>query len=175
MSPENNLELRVAEEYGKALAILETLRQVAEKIKEDPSKRGPKIKTSLTDMKIQFSGVADGLVALRGEVDSLLERGVLVTKDVTNIDQAIKKLGSLRTKLDTEEISKADCSRWIDDLEAIQAALERRYQIKKVDSEKQASVISLTEQLRQKDTQIEQLNAKVQLLQAQINPEPKGV
>lgn len=174
MSSENNLELRVAEEYGKALAILETLSQVAEKIKEDPTKKSPKVKTSLTEIRTHFSVAADGLVSLRGEVDALLERGVLVTKDVTSIDQAIKKLSSIRTKLDAEEVTKNDCTRWLEDLEVVKASLEKRYQIKKVDSERQASVSSLTEQLRQKDTQIEQLTTKIQQLQTQINSEPKG-
>lgn len=168
MSTDKDLELRVAEEYGKAFAILDTLYQLTEKLKEDPSKKTPKMRTTLTDNKLYLTAAFEGVSALRSDVDTLLERGVLIGKDTNSIDQALKRLGTLRTRLEAEDISKADCTKWLEDLESIKTALEKRYQIKRVDSERQASVSSLTEQLKQRDLQIEQLNQVLQQKDAAI-------
>lgn len=159
---EKDFDLRVAEEYGKAQAILETLQQLVEKVKEDPSKKGPKLKSSIVDIKLHFVGSLDGLAALRSDIDTSLEKCVLASRDVGNIDQAINKLSSIRAKLEVDDVTKTECTKWAEDLLSIKNTLEKRYQIKKVDSEKQASVSSLTEQLKQKDLQIEQLNKSVQ-------------
>lgn len=162
MSTDKDFDLRVAEEYGKAQAIIETLQQLAEKVKEDPTKKSPKTQSTLTAMKLQLTGCSDGLSSLREDTDTLLEKCVLVVKDVANLDQAVKRLGGIRNKLEAEDITKADCTKWVEDLGVVKTSLEKRFQIKKVDSEKQASVSSLTEQLKQKDQQIDQLNKSLQ-------------
>lgn len=162
MTSDKDFDLRVAEEYGKAHAIIETLQDIVEKVKEDPSKKAPKTNTSISSLKIQLTGCSDGLSSLREDTDTLLEKCVLVVKDVASLDQAVKRLSTIRTKLEAEDITKTDCSKWAEDLETVKTSLEKRYQIKKIDSEKQASVSSLTEQLKQKDAQIESLNKNIQ-------------
>lgn len=170
MTTDKDFELRVAEEYGKAFAILETLQQTVEKLKEDPSKKSSKVKSTITDIKLNFSGTVDGMGSLRSDVGALLEKCVLATKDLDSMDQAIRKLSSLRSKLEAEDITKAECTKWLEDLESIKNSLERRHQIKRIDSERQASVSSLTEQLKQKEETISQLNQKIQEMQKQEPP-----
>lgn len=170
MNSDNNFQLRVSEELGKAAAIVDTLQQVIEKLQEDPSKKSPKVKSILSDIKIQFSAAFDGLEAIRIDVDTALESCIVIMKDINSMYQATRRLNVLRTKLEAEEITKTDCQKWIDDLEAIKTTLDKRYQIKRVDSEKQASVSSLTEQLKQKDQLIDQLTLKIQELQKPVDP-----
>src|SRR5271157_3467901 len=131
MNSDKNVDFRVAEELGKAAAIVETLQEVLEKLIEDPAKKSPKIKSMLGDIKIHFSAAFDGLEAIRNDVDSGLESYILAMKDLNSMSQAIRKLSSLRSKMDAEEIIKTDCQRWNEDLNAIKASLEKRYQIKR--------------------------------------------
>lgn len=162
MSTDKDFELRVAEEYGRARAIVETLQKLCEKVKDNPGNVSPKTDSALSGAKLQITGCADGVASLREDTDTLLEKCVLVVKDVASLDQAVKRLGNIRTKLEGEDVTKSDCTKWAEDLETVKTSLEKRYQIKKVDSEKQASVSSLTEQLKQKDQQIDQLNKSIQ-------------
>lgn len=162
MTTDKDFDLRLAEEYGKVQAVVGTLQELADKIKGDPASVSTKTTNALEGVKIQLSGCTDGVSSLREDTDTLLEKGVLVLKEVGSLDHAVRKLSTLRSKLGQEGVSKTDCTKYLEDLEAVKTSLEKRYQIKKVDSEKQASVSSLTEQLKQKDQLIEQLNKSIQ-------------
>jgi uncharacterized coiled-coil DUF342 family protein len=170
MNTDKDFEIKIAEGYGNISAVIESLQTVITKIEEDKAERTTKAKDSLKDLRIKLNFTADMVVAIRQDLDETLEKCIITAKDLNNIDVAIRKLSAIRTKLEDNEITVTDCRKWFDDVDAIKTALEKRYQIKKVDSEKQASVASLTEQLKQKDSQIEQLTAKVQELQKQLEP-----
>lgn len=162
MSTNEDFGIRMAEQYAKVQAILTILEQSAEKLKEDPAKKSTKLKTTLTDLKVNFSTALEGVGNLRTESDSMLENCTLTNKDLTNMEKALRRMLALRSKLDGEEVTKTDCSKWLEELETLKVSLGRRYQIKQVDSEKQASVSSLTEQLKQRDTTIDQLQKEKQ-------------
>jgi uncharacterized coiled-coil DUF342 family protein len=174
MNTDKDFEIKIAEGYGNISAVMESLQEIINKIEEDKAEKSSSSKTALKDLRIKLNFTADMLVAIRQDLDETLERCVLTGKDINNIEVAVRKLNSIRIKLDENDITLADCKKWSDDIETIKTALEKRYKIKKVDSEKQASVSSLTEQLKQKDLQIEQLTTKLQELQKQLEPPNNG-
>lgn len=162
MTAIETIEAKIAEAYGRALAIQDKLIHLVEKCREDSGKKSPKLKQALQALEIEFGLATDSLDQLREEADALLEGGVLANRNVTNMESSIKRLISVKNRLHREEISVEDCKKWVDDLGTIKGGLERRYQIKRVNSEKQASVASLTEQLKNKEELITQLTREKQ-------------
>lgn len=169
MSTNQALELKLAEAYGRALAIHEKLVGTIEKIKEDDLKKLPKAKQALTNLKIDFKLAAEGLDQLREETDLVLESGVLTNKDITNMDQSLQKLLTLKIKLEADDITSDQYDKWLGDLVSVKSSLSQRHQVKRVDSERQASVSSLTEQLKKKDEQITELLKEKQERDSQIS------
>lgn len=163
-----DLDLKLAEAYARALAIHSMLADAAEKGAEDSAKKTSKTKDHLAELKINFSVAFDGVSSLRDELDTQLEYHIVTNRNLIGMETALRKLSSLRSKMEAGDFTATNCTKWLEELGTVKTSLEKRFEIKKVDSERQATVASLTEQLKKKEETIEKLTQQMQTQQGQI-------